>query len=148
MKVLIDYPSDKEEREMLSRFGDISLDNLSAVVSPEIVMRESAIIESIYIDEKLIDYIVSIVSETRKPSGRELKRYIDFGASPRASISLMKAARCLAFMRGRGFATPDDVKDVGADVLRHRIILSYEAEADGMKADDIVKMIFDSVQVP
>jgi len=148
MKVLIDYPSDNEEREMLSNFGDINLDNLHAVVSPEVLMQKSAIIESIYIDEKLIDYIVSIVSETRKPAGRELKKYIDFGASPRASISLMKAARCLAFIRGRGFATPDDVKDAGADVLRHRIILSYEAEADEIKADDIVKMIFESVQVP
>lgn len=148
MKVLIDYPSVNEEREILSRFGDISLDKLSAVVSPELIARHAALVESIYIDEKLIDYIVAIVSETRTPSGRELKKYIDFGASPRASISLMKAARCLAFIKGRGFVTPDDIKEAGADVLRHRVILSYEAEADGKKADDVVKMIFDSVQVP
>ena len=91
---------------------------------------------------------MTIVNETRKPSRKELKKYIEFGASPRASIAIMKASRCIAFMRGRGFVTPDDVKEIGADVLRHRIILSYEAEADGKGPDDIVKLLFDSVEVP
>ena len=148
MKVLIDYPTYEEEREILFRFNDIDVENIKQIITPEEIAKKAEIIESIYIDEKLIDYIVSIVSETRKPSRKEIKRYIDFGASPRASIALMKASRCIAFVKGRGFVTPDDIKDVGADVLRHRIILSYEAEADGQSADDIVQLLFDSVEVP
>jgi MoxR-like ATPase len=130
------------------RFRDINIDVLQAVVTPARLEETASLVDSIYLDEKLIGYIVSITGETRRPARKELKRYIDFGASPRASICLMKAARCVAFMRGRGFVTPDDVKEIGADVLRHRIILSYEAEADGKTADDVVKMVFDSVQVP
>ncbi len=148
MKVLIDYPNHDEEREILTRFKDLDPDLLKPVVTAEEVEKKTELINSIYIDEKLIDYIVALVGETRKPSRRELKKYIDFGASPRASIALMKASRCIAFMRGRGFVNPDDVKDIGADVLRHRIILSYEAEADGKSSDDVVQMIFDSVEVP
>ncbi len=148
MKVLIDYPNFDEEREILTRFKDINVDKLNTVIHSDKVAEINETIDSIYIDEKLIDYIVSLVGETRRPSRRELKKYIDFGASPRASINLMKASRCIAFMRGRGFVNPDDVKEIGADVLRHRIILSYEAEADGKTADDVVQMIFDSVEVP
>jgi len=118
------------------------------VIKPEKVREKSAVVESIYIDEKLIEYIVAIVNETRKPARKELKKYIDFGASPRASIALMKASKCVAFMKGRGFVTPDDIKEIGTDVLRHRIILSYEAEADGKNSDDVVKFVFDSVEVP
>ncbi len=86
--------------------------------------------------------------ETRDPAGAALKGLVEFGASPRASIALMKAARCMAFLRGRGYVTPDDIKEVGADVLRHRVIPSYEAEAARTTADDIVKIVFDSVEVP
>lgn len=148
MKVLIDYPTPEEEREILRRFSTINCDAIKQVISPEYVRERAGLVESIYINEKLLGYIVSVVSETRKPSRKELKKYIDYGASPRASIALMKASRCIAFMRGRGFVTPDDIKEIGADVLRHRIILSYEAEADGKSADDIVKFVFDSVEVP
>jgi len=148
MKVLVDYPTPEEEREILRRFSTISADNIRQVISPSEIEARAALIESIYITEKLIGYIVSVVSETRKPSRKELKKYIEYGASPRASIALMKASRCIAFMRGRGFVTPDDIKEIGADVLRHRLILSYEAEADGKTADDIVKLLFDSVEVP
>jgi MoxR-like ATPase len=148
MKVLIDYPDIKEEKEILTRFKDINAENIKPVIKPKKVREKSAIVESIYIDEKLIEYIVSIVNETRKPARKELKKYIDFGASPRASIALMKASKCVAFMKGRGFVTPDDIKEIGADVLRHRIILSYEAEADGKNSDDVVKFVFDSVEVP
>jgi MoxR-like ATPase len=148
MKVLVDYPTHQEEKEILNRFADISVDNVKKVLSPDKIAKKAEIIEKIYIDDKLIDYIVTIVGETRKPSRKELKKYIEFGASPRASIALMKASRCIAFIRGRGFVTPDDIKEIGADVLRHRIILSYEAEADGKNADDVVKMLFDSVEVP
>jgi MoxR-like ATPase len=148
MKVLVDYPDMKEEKEILTRFKDINAENIKPVIKPKKVREKSAVVESIYIDEKLIEYIVAIVNETRKPARKELKKYIDFGASPRASIALMKASRCVAFMKGRGFVTPDDIKEIGADVLRHRIILSYEAEADGKNADDVVKLTFDSVEVP
>ncbi len=148
MKVLIDYPDMKEEKEILTRFKDINAENIKPVIKPKKVREKSEIVESIYIDEKLIEYIVAIVNETRKPARKELKKYIDFGASPRASIALMKASKCVAFMKGRGFVTPDDIKEIGADVLRHRIILSYEAEADGKNSDDVVKFVFDSVEVP
>ncbi len=148
MKVLVDYPTHQEEKEILNRFSDIKVDNVKKVLAPDKIAKKAEIIEKIYIDDKLIDYIVTIVGETRKPSRKELKKYIEFGASPRASIALMKASRCIAFIRGRGFVTPDDIKEIGADVLRHRIILSYEAEADGKSADDVVKLLFDSVEVP
>jgi MoxR-like ATPase len=148
MKVLVDYPTFEEEREILVRFNEITVDKVQKVVSPKAVSDAEGLIDSIYIDDKLIDYIVSLVAETRKPSRKEVKKYIEYGASPRASIALMKASRCIAFIRGRGFVTPDDVKEIGADVLRHRIILSYEAEADGRGPDDVVRLLFDSVEVP
>ncbi len=148
MKVLVDYPSFEEEREILVRFNEITVDKVDRVITPGEVAAREGLVDSIYIDEKLIDYIVSLVAETRKPSRKEVKKYIEFGASPRASIALMKASRCIAFIRGRGFVTPDDVKEIGADVLRHRIILSYEAEADGRGPDDVVRLLFDSVEVP
>ncbi|MBN1533121.1 MAG: MoxR family ATPase [Spirochaetes bacterium] len=148
MKVLVDYPTFEEEREILMRFNEITVDKVQRVVPPQAVADKEGLIDSIYIDEKLIDYIVSLVAETRKPSRKEVKKYIEYGASPRASIALMKASRCIAFIRGRGFVNPDDVKEIGADVLRHRIILSYEAEADGKGPDDVVRLLFDSVEVP
>ncbi|OHD64686.1 MAG: ATPase [Spirochaetes bacterium RBG_13_51_14] len=148
MKVLVDYPSRQEEKEILNRFSEINVNNVNKVMPPDRIAKKADIVQKIYIDEKLIDYIVTIVGETRNPTRKELKKYIEFGASPRASIALMKASRCIAFIRGRGFVTPDDIKEIGADVLRHRIILSYEAEADGKMADDVVKMLFDSIEVP
>ena len=148
MKVLVDYPSQSEEHEILSRFEEIDVNKINTVVPADKILKKSKVVDSIYIDEKLIDYIVTIVSMTRKPDRKELKKYIDYGASPRASISLMKASKCIAFIKGRGFVTPDDIKEIGADILRHRIILSYEAEADGKDSDDIVKMLFDSIEVP
>ena len=148
MKVLVHYPTHEEEKEILNRFGDIRIENVKKVLAPEKILKKAELIDSIYIDEHLIDYIVTIVGRTRNPSGGDLARYIEFGASPRASIALMKASRCIAFFRGRGFVNPDDIKEIGADVLRHRIILSYEAEADGRTADDVVNMVFDSVEVP
>ncbi len=148
MKVLVDYPEVHEEREILTRFNEIDVDNLNSVISAPELLKKSEVVETVYIDDKLIDYIVSLVDMTRKPSRKELKKYIEFGASPRASIALMKASKCVAFMKGRGFVVPDDIKEIGADVLRHRLILSYEAEADEKSADDIVKSIFDSVEVP
>lgn len=148
MKVPVDYPEPDEEKKILAGYSAISTGHTEPVFYPENLGRIRSLIDSIYIDEKLMDYIVAVAGETRKPSSSILKKYIEFGVSPRASISLMKAARCRAFISGRGFVTPDDIKAVGADVLRHRIILSYEAEADGRTPDDIVKAVFDAVQVP
>ncbi len=148
MKVLVSYPTPEEERRILENFSSISAENVKSVISPSILGPVRELVDSIYINENLMKYIVTIVSETRNPSDSLLKSYIDFGASPRASIALMKAARCIAFFNGRGFVTPDDIKEIGADVLRHRIILSYEAEADGKTSDDVIGMIFDSVEVP
>ncbi len=148
MKVLVDYPGRDEERQILMRFSDIKVDNISTVMPAGEILSRAAIVDSIFIDGTLIDYIVSITAMTRKPDRKELRKYLDFGASPRASIALMRASKCVAFIKGRGFVTPDDIKEIGADVLRHRLMLSYEAEADGKSADDVVKMIFDSVEVP
>ncbi len=148
MKVLVDYPEMSHEKEILKRFSQINADNIKKITSPEIIRGKTEVIDSIYIDDRVVDYIVAVVNETRKPSRKELKKYIDYGASPRASINLMKAAKCVAFMKGRGFVNPDDIKEIGADVLRHRIILSYEAEADGKTPDDVVGLLFDSVEVP
>lgn len=148
MKVIIDYPQKSEEREILSRFGEIDVTRVAATIDPETLFAKAAVVDSIYIDEKLLDYIVAIVGETREPKNAELQRFIEYGASPRASIALMRASRCMAFMRGRGFVTPDDIKEIGADVLRHRIILTYEAEAERRSPDDVVRLIFDSVEVP
>ncbi len=148
MKCLLDYPSREEEREILTRYGEIDLSRVESVIDPEAALERAPLVDSLYLDEKLVDYIVNITDATRNPGDERLKRYIDYGASPRASIPLMKASRCVAFLRGRGFVTPDDIKEIGADVLRHRIILSYEAEADGKTPDDVVKMVFDTVEVP
>ncbi|MGL4369608.1 MAG: AAA family ATPase, partial [Spirochaetota bacterium] len=119
MKCLITYPDKEDEKQILRKHKTIDLDSLSAVCSAASLESAKQTVESIYVDEKLIDYIVTIVQQTRKPVSEELVRYVEFGASPRASIALMKAARCIAFIRGRGFVTPDDIKEIAPDVLRH-----------------------------
>jgi MoxR-like ATPase len=148
MKCLISYPSSAEEKDILLRGKNITIDNLSPVIKPSELIKIKALVESIYADDKLIDYIVRITSETRSPGNKDLAKLVEFGASPRGSISLLKAARCMAFLRGRGFVTPDDVKEVAPDILRHRIILSYEAEAASISNDDVIKRILDIVEVP
>ncbi len=148
MKVLVGYPDRDEEKRILTGFGDIDVTRVSKVITPKKIAAKSAIIDSIYIDGTLIDYIIQVTAETRQPSRKELKKYIEFGASPRASIAMMRASRCLAFIRGRGYVNPDDIKEIAADVMRHRIILSYEAEADGKSADDVVALVLESVEVP
>jgi MoxR-like ATPase len=148
MKVLIEYPTADEEREILTRFTEINPDRIRPVIDPGKFAKKAAIAEKVYMDEKLTDYIIALANESRRPSRKDLRKYIEFGASPRASIALMKASKAVAFIKGRGYVNPDDIKEIGADVLRHRIILSYEAEADGKGPDDIVKLLFDSVEVP
>ncbi len=148
MKCLVSYPAKEEEREILTRFGEINVERVNPVVNPSEVLAIAPLADSIYISERLMDYIINIVDATRHPHNDDLKRYIDYGASPRASIALMRASRGIAFLRGRGFTNPDDVKEIACDVLRHRIILSYEAEADGRSADEVVRMILDGIEVP
>ncbi|MBN2436655.1 MAG: AAA family ATPase [Spirochaetes bacterium] len=148
MKCLVHYPTEEEEFQVLNRYSTISVDAIKPVISSAELVKKREFIQSIYIDEKLLRYIVSIVNFTRKPSNPDVARFLEFGASPRASIALMKASRCVAFINGRGFVTPEDIKEIGYDVLRHRIILSYEAEAEDVTNEDVCRMIFDSVEVP
>ncbi len=152
MKVKITYPSFEEEHKILKRMGTVAPDLSSrVVVKPEDIMRVRSVIDEIYMDEKIEKYILDIVFATRYP-GRynldDLTNLIQYGASPRATIYLTLAAKAFAFIHGRGYVTPQDVKSVGPDVLRHRVIISYEAEAEEKTSDDIIKRIFEEVEVP
>jgi MoxR-like ATPase len=148
MKCMVTYPTREEELIVLERFNSINVNVVSPVIGAEELASKRQFIDSIYIDKKLLQYIVSIVDYTRNPVDENIKRFIEYGASPRASIALMKASRAVAFMNGRGYVTPEDIKEIGLDVLRHRIILSYEAEAEEIDTDQICQMIFDDVEVP
>lgn len=152
MKVVIGYPTRDEERSIIRMniAGDYN-ENVSAVIKPEEVTEAQKIVGKIYVDEKIERYIVDIVYATRTPSEyglEDLASYISFGASPRASISLAKAARAYAFLHQRGYVIPEDVISVCHDVLRHRIGLSYEAEANNFTTDMIITDILDKIQVP
>ncbi|MGA7143831.1 MAG: MoxR family ATPase, partial [Desulfobacterales bacterium] len=150
LKVLIDYPEKNEEKEILKRVGFETPRQIQQVMTPEELDAVVSLIREIYMDEKLKDYIVDIVLATRKPDDYdiEVSDYIQFGASPRATIFLSLAARVYAFLRGRAYVTPQDIKIIAPAVLRHRIILSYEAEAENISPDQIIGQIFDSIEVP
>ena len=123
---------------------------IEPVIAPEDIIRAREVVDSIYIDEKIKDYIVDIVFATREPKefNLDLEDFIDYGASPRATIALAVTSKAHAFLQGRGYVTPQDVKSVGLDVLRHRVIITYEAEAEELTSDIIVQRIFDHVEVP
>jgi len=150
LKLKIDYPEKSEERQIMDRMTVGETPTVQAVVTPEDMLRARKVVTEIYIDEKVKDYIVDIVFATRRPEayGLDITDLISYGASPRASIYLNLAAKAHAFLRGRGFVTPEDIKSIGLDVLRHRIIVSYEAEAEEVTSDDIVQKIFDHIEVP
>ncbi|MBR4466338.1 MoxR family ATPase [bacterium] len=151
LKLRITYPNKKEEKEIQKRMASTNVKcEVNQIITPEEILEARKIVDSIYIDEKVSDYILDIIFATREPEAYKLpfKDYIQYGASPRATIALTIAAKAHAFLQGRGFVTPQDVKSVGPDVLRHRVIVSYEAEAEGMTSDDLVQKIFDEVQVP
>ncbi len=150
MKLLMDYPAKNEEKEIMKRVGFERPAEISPVLSPVQLNELGALVKEIYMDEKLKDYIVDIVFATRKPKdyGINIVEYIQFGASPRASIFLSLAARAFAFLHGRTYVTPQDIKTVAPKVLRHRIILTYEAEAEDVTTDQLISRIFDSVEVP
>jgi MoxR-like ATPase len=151
LKLKVDYPNRDEEREILDRMASTDKKfDIKPVVKPSDIAEVRAVIDEIYIDDKVKDYIVDIVCATRDPQkyGLDLSNLINFGASPRATIFLAVAAKAHAFIQQRGYVTPQDVKSIGPDVLRHRVIVSYEAEAEDKTSDDVIKMIFDNIEVP
>ena len=151
LKVSVSYPNKKEELQILERMSIKRQFDVQAVADPESILRVRDVVEKVYVDEKIKQYVVDIVFATRHPETygiEELKGMIEYGASPRASIYLTVAARAHAFLRGRAYVTPEDVKAIGPDVLRHRVILSYEAEAEDYDPDSVVKKVFDHVEVP
>jgi MoxR-like ATPase len=150
LKLLIDYPDKAQEREIMQRVGFTDHPVINRVLTPEDLEDIHGLIRKIYMDDKLRDYIVDLVFASRRPAdyGIDIANYIQFGASPRATIFLSLAARAYAFLKGRAFVTPQDVKMVARNVLRHRIILTYEAEAEDLTSDEIVVKIFEAVPVP
>ena len=152
LKVLIDYPSKDEERDIIRRnISDDVSQKISAVVSPATILKARESVKKVYMDEKIENYILDIVFATRFPEKFDLKEaspLISYGASPRASINLALAAKATAFMNRRGYVIPDDVRSVSKDVMRHRIGLSYEAEAENVSQDDIITMIINKIAVP
>src|SRR5258706_10645483 len=150
-KVLIGYPSFEEERKILDKMAFTSPKNeVKPVVPLEEIIRTRKLVDQIHVDEKVREYIVHLVFATRRPEQYKLdvKHFIQFGASPRATIYLTVAAKAWALLQGRGYVTPEDVKNIGPDVLRHRIILTYEAEAQAKTTDDLIKKIFNTIPVP
>jgi len=151
LKLKVDYPNKAEERQILDRMAvtDKKFD-IKPVISPAQIAEVRAVVDEIYIDEKIKDYIVDVVTASREPEkyGLKLTNMINYGASPRATIYLAVAAKAHAFIQQRGYVTPQDVKSIGMDVLRHRVIVSYEAEAEDKTSEDIIQTIFDNIEVP
>jgi MoxR-like ATPase len=151
LKLKIDYPNKDEERKILDRMAATNTEfDIKAVINPQQISEVRSVVDEIYIDEKIKDYIVDIVFATREPDkyGIKMANFISYGASPRATIYLAVAAKAHAFIQQRGYVTPQDIKSIGPDVLRHRVIVSYEAEAEDKTSEDIIKTIFDNIEVP
>jgi MoxR-like ATPase len=152
LKVCVTYPNLEEEHKILKRMAVTQQQlQVNAVVDPKDIVRARSVVNEVYMDEKIERYILDIVFATREPNKYKLKdlaNLIQYGASPRATIYLTLAAKAYAFIQGRGYVTPQDVKSIGPDVLRHRVIVSYEAEAEEKTSDEIIKTIFDEIEVP
>ncbi|MCD6295969.1 MAG: MoxR family ATPase [Deltaproteobacteria bacterium] len=150
LKIRVDYPTATEEKEIMERVNRGVFGDVNGVVDVSRIESAKDIMQSIHMEEKITDYIVNISRATRNPDefGLDLGPMISYGASPRASIWLGQAARAHAFLNGRGYVTPQDVKSMAPDVLRHRIILSYEAEAEGKSTDDLISIILERIEVP
>lgn len=151
MKLKVGYPSKSEERDIINRAS--GLDNVvpSHVISGEDILRARHVVKQVYVDEKIKDYVLDIVHATRQPGKAglpELEQLIQFGASPRASIALIQAGKAHAFIRGRGYVTPEDIKSIVFDVLRHRVIPSFEAEAEELDSDKIIEKVLSHIDVP
>ena len=151
LKVRVEYPSKAEERQILDRMVEDRPIPLESIVGLEDVRRLREAVRLVYMDDKIKDYIVDLVHATRSPRDAgipDMAELVEYGSSPRATLFLARASRAHAFIRKRGYVTPEDVKAVGTDVLRHRVAISYEAEAEQIGADDIVRLLFDHVEVP
>ncbi|MFA7677503.1 MAG: AAA family ATPase [Candidatus Omnitrophota bacterium] len=152
LKLSITYPIMGEEHKIIKKMAFTSTDlKVDPVIKPEDILRARAVVDEVYMDEKIEKYILDIVFATREPKRYkldDLTNLIQYGASPRASIALVVASKAYAFIQGRGYVTPQDVKSIGMDVLRHRVIVSYEAEAEEKTSEDIIKRIFDEIEVP
>jgi MoxR-like ATPase len=152
LKVVVGYPTRAEEKRIVERMAKTSeRPTLTRVASPERVLAARRLLDQVYVDEKVLDYLVALVFATREPEAaglKDLKPLILYGASPRASIALALASRAKAVLAGRGFVTPHDVKSVGMDVLRHRVLTTYEAEAEGLTSEHVIRRVFDTVPVP
>ncbi|NLO90775.1 MAG: MoxR family ATPase [Elusimicrobia bacterium] len=151
LKLNVVYPTKSQEKEILERMATNVKPQVGRIISPEQLLEARKTADSIYMDEKVKNYIVDLVQATRDPRAyrlEKIKPWISYGASPRATIFLAQAAKAFAFINGRGFVTPEDVKAIGFDVLRHRVLLTYEAEAESVSPDKIVQMIFEAVEVP
>ena len=151
LKLRVGYPSREEEKEIMRRMASGDPIAIQAIASPQAILEARHRITELYMDERIVDYIVDIVHATRYPAEARLKDLaplIEFGASPRATIALAQASRAHAFLRGRTYVTPDDVKAIAPDVLRHRVLTTYEAEAESVTSDDIVKRVLDTVETP
>jgi MoxR-like ATPase len=151
LKLKVTYPTPDEERLIMDRMTTGQKFNIEKVITPADIVRVRKIVTDIYVDDKVKEYILNIVFATRDPEKYGLgsiKDMISYGASPRATIYLNLAAKAHAFLKGRGYITPEDIKAIGPDVLRHRIIVTYEAEAEEKSADDLVRQIFDTIEVP
>jgi MoxR-like ATPase len=152
LKLRVDYPSKEEERAILKRMATTQIsDSITAVVDAEHILNAQNVINDIYVDEKVENYVLNLVFATRDPGEYNLgdmDNLIEYGASPRATINLVLAAKARAFLQHRGYITPEDVRYVGRDVLRHRVILTYEAEAEELTSEDILQRLFDSIEIP
>jgi MoxR-like ATPase len=151
LKLRVGYPNRGEERQILDRMAVTNPPaDVDPVLQPSEILRLRGVLDTIYMDDKVKDYIVSVVVATRDPAAFKLNlgQFIRYGASPRATISLTLASKAHAFLAGRGYVTPQDVKSIGMDVLRHRVIVTYEAEAEEITSEEIVKRVFDHIEVP
>lgn len=150
-KVLVDYPTRAEEREIMRRMAGERPDEPRAVIDPATILRARKVVNKIYVDEAIQEYVLDIIFATRHPADSgfaDLEPLIEVGVSPRATIWLIKAAKANAFLNGRGYVTPDDVKMLAPDVLRHRLLISFEAQAEAISADQIIEQILSGVEVP
>jgi MoxR-like ATPase len=151
LMVKVGYPTREEERKIMDRMTQTDLAHAEPAVTPAELLDARKIVKQVYVDEKVKEYIVDVVFATREPAKHGLKDLaplVEYGASPRATIALNLAARAHAFLRHRGYVTPEDVKAVGPDVLRHRLVLTYEADAEEVTSEQIVKRVFEVVEVP
>jgi MoxR-like ATPase len=152
LKLKVDYPRLNEEKDILKREAKtVDSKIIKAVVEPVKILQAQKVINDIYVDEKVADYVLNLIFATRDPQKynlEDLRGLIEYGASPRASINLILVAKARAFLEHRGYITPEDIRYMGFDVLRHRIILSYEAEAEELTPEDIIQRLFETIEVP